>query len=70
MFKIEHKEWENENTLTAPEDREIKDKLKLGVFDQFAVELTNIETQEAMKARKNNENICFIIVCPLARDFC
>jgi len=55
MFKIEHKEWENENTLTAPEDREIKDKLKLGVFDQFAVELTNIETQEAMKVLNNKE---------------
>ena len=57
MSKIEHKGWKYENTLTAPEDREIQNKLKLGAFDQFADMLTNIETKEAMKTINNTDYI-------------
>jgi len=49
-----HTEWERENTLTAPSDRDQKDKFRL---DQGAPPLTELEVTEALKALNNKSFI-------------
>jgi hypothetical protein len=54
MASYKHPEWEKENSLTSPEDRNIEDKWRP---DQSANVLSNEETVEAVKALNNTDFI-------------
>jgi|694.fasta_scaffold61936_6 hypothetical protein len=52
--QLQHPEWEKENSLTSPSDRDLDNKWRP---DQGKPVLTNEETQEAMKVLNNTDFI-------------